>query len=307
MTTTIHPFSPEEIMAHLDGELTAHRSSEAAQHLAECRECQALAASLRSVTSSLAQWEVESSLRSAPVHVLHEPRPMSLPFWRQKWLMAASAAVLLLGISIAVKRSRLENFRPNGVSEVVATESIIGGSAESNSAYKPKTSQPAGDRSVLERFSNLQRGQPAEAPSSAAPAALPPAAEPQRPAVPAPTSKPLIARTAELAIVSQDFDHVRAEVQRITAAHGGYIGGMQLNMQKGTSRSLTASLQIPSTQLDNAIGDLKQLGKVSSESQGGQDVTQRSVDLDARLQNLKRTEARLQQILQTALAGFLRF
>ena len=44
--------------------------------------------------------------------------------------------------------------------------------------------------------------------------------------------------------------------------------------------------------------ELKQLGQVRSESQSGDDVTQRSTDLDARLANLQVTEQRLQQLLR---------
>ncbi len=46
-------------MAYLDGELPVERAASAATHLQECRECQILAAELKSISESLTAWEVE--------------------------------------------------------------------------------------------------------------------------------------------------------------------------------------------------------------------------------------------------------
>ena len=113
-----------------------------------------------------------------------------------------------------------------------------------------------------------------------------------------PDSGPSIVRTAQLSLISKDFDGIRAQVERLTAAHQGYIGQLQLNMSSGSARSLNATLKVPANQLDSAIREIKQLGRISSESQTGEDVTQRAVDLQARLSNLETTETRLQQMLR---------
>ena len=47
-------------MAYLDGELPVERAAAAAAHLQECRECQIVAAELKSVSESLATWEIEA-------------------------------------------------------------------------------------------------------------------------------------------------------------------------------------------------------------------------------------------------------
>jgi hypothetical protein len=64
-------------------------------------------------------------------------------------------------------------------------------------------------------------------------------------------------------------------------------------------RSLTATLRIPAQQLDAAMAELKKLGRVEDESQGGEEVTQQYVDLEARLANGIHTEQRLTEILRT--------
>ena len=47
------------------------------------------------------------------------------------------------------------------------------------------------------------------------------------------------------------------------------------------------------------MAELKKLGRVEDESQGGEEVTQQYVDLQARLANGKHTEQRLTEILRT--------
>ena len=56
-----HPFEQEEVMAYLDGEISADRASEIAQHMQQCAGCQEVAASFRNLSHELAAWEVETS------------------------------------------------------------------------------------------------------------------------------------------------------------------------------------------------------------------------------------------------------
>jgi hypothetical protein len=115
---------------------------------------------------------------------------------------------------------------------------------------------------------------------------------------------PLVVRTANLSLVANNFDNIRTQIEQITRQHNGYIGQLELNAENGAGRSLTASLRVPTAQLDPFIAQLKHLGRIRAESQSGEDVTQRSTDLDARLANLQLTEARLQRILQDRTASF---
>ncbi len=60
MSTNRHPIEQEELMAYLDGELSADQATEALSHLELCPECQTLAADFRGVSQELLVWEVES-------------------------------------------------------------------------------------------------------------------------------------------------------------------------------------------------------------------------------------------------------
>jgi anti-sigma factor RsiW len=108
---------------------------------------------------------------------------------------------------------------------------------------------------------------------------------------------PMIVRTAELSLSTNRFDQARAAVEEILKRHKGYVGELNVSTPSASARSLTGALRVPAAQLDAALADFKALGSVQQESQGGEEVTQRYVDLQARLTNAKHTEQRLTDML----------
>jgi hypothetical protein len=118
----------------------------------------------------------------------------------------------------------------------------------------------------------------------------------QKPGVP---ELPMIARTAGLTLVAKDFDKTRAAVEEILKRHNGYIGELNVSAPSDAGRTLTATLRIPAPQLEAALAELKQLGRVENELQGGEEVTAQYVDLAARLANAQHTEQRLTEILRS--------
>lgn len=109
----------------------------------------------------------------------------------------------------------------------------------------------------------------------------------------------MIARTAGLTLTTKEFDKTRTSLEEILRHHNGYMGELKVNAPADAGRSLTATLRITASQIDAALAELKKLGRVEDESQGGEEVTQEYVDLEARLANGKHTEQRLTEILRT--------
>ena len=109
----------------------------------------------------------------------------------------------------------------------------------------------------------------------------------------------MIARTAGLTLTTKEFDKARASLEDILKRHNGYMGELSVSAPSDTGRTLTATLRIPAQQLDSALAELKNLGRVENESQGGEEVTAQYVDLAARLANAQHTEQRLTEILRT--------
>lgn len=57
-TSTTHPVTPEELMALLDGELSADRAQSVSAHSESCTSCQEILFSLRTVTHQISNWHV---------------------------------------------------------------------------------------------------------------------------------------------------------------------------------------------------------------------------------------------------------
>jgi hypothetical protein len=109
---------------------------------------------------------------------------------------------------------------------------------------------------------------------------------------------PMIIRTAQLSLITKEFDKARTNIEAILKRHRGYVGELRVGGNTGSGRSLTATLRVPADQLDATLTDVKTLGRVESESQSGQDTTSEYVDLQARLGNARNTEQRLTDLLR---------
>src|ERR1700746_701446 len=60
MTTTGHSVAPEEIMAFLDGELSASEAQAVSAHLKACAQCAMVAEQFRATSEMLSRWDVEA-------------------------------------------------------------------------------------------------------------------------------------------------------------------------------------------------------------------------------------------------------
>jgi hypothetical protein len=118
------------------------------------------------------------------------------------------------------------------------------------------------------------------------------------PAGDAVATAPMIARTAELTLTTNEFDQARTALENILKRHSGYLGQLNVNAPTGAGRTLDATLRVPANQRDAAIAEVKTLGRVEAESQTGEEVTAQYVDLEARLSNARNTEQRLTDILR---------
>lgn len=109
---------------------------------------------------------------------------------------------------------------------------------------------------------------------------------------------PMIVRTASLALVTKEFEKMRTAIQEIVAKHGGFFGQLNVSGEANTGRTLSATVRVPADVLDKVLAELRNLGRVRTESQSGEEVTQQHVDLTARLSNAHATEKRLVEVLQ---------
>jgi hypothetical protein len=324
MNKIIHPIEPEELMAYLDGELTADRAAATAAHLGECAECQSLVAELRKVSQDLKSWEVEALEPGVSVVVataLAEKQSESQkgfrtfkPTWRellrQRWTTIAwagtAAAVLVLVFSAVTpnmlrSRSSTEQARQFGRVQQYAK---LAPAAPPPPAASPRSAVVAPSTSVASTDSSGFSHGLGDSGQSLSMNGRPAAdedksddSEPPTSAVP-PVHGPMIIRTAQLTLITKEFDKARANLEALLKQHRGFVGELKVGGNTGSGRTLTATLRVPADQLDGMLSDAKKLGRVESETQGGQDTTSEYVDLQARLSNAHNTAQRLTEILR---------
>ncbi len=109
----------------------------------------------------------------------------------------------------------------------------------------------------------------------------------------------MIVQTASLNILATNYDEASAAIEKLAAAHGGYVEKLDAKAQTGNARELTAALRIPTKQLDGFLADVRKLGHVEEETRSNEEVSDQYVDLQARLKSARATEQRLIELLGT--------
>ena len=107
----------------------------------------------------------------------------------------------------------------------------------------------------------------------------------------------MIERTASLSLIVKGLEAARTALEEITRNHDGYFAELSTSGQPNTARTLTASVRVPASQLDSTLAELRKLGELNEEKQGGEEVSRQYVDLKARLENGRHTEERLNELL----------
>ena len=75
----------------------------------------------------------------------------------------------------------------------------------------------------------------------------------------------MIVQTASLNILATNYDEASAAIEKLAAAHGGYVEKLDAKAQTGNARELSAALRIPTKQLDGFLADVRKLGHVEEE------------------------------------------
>ena len=304
-------------MAFLDGELSAERSQSFSTHVEACSECREVVASLRSTSHSLSNW----TAGIVPSHL-------------EKWVLDRSIATSNVSekgfLSKLGRFSRLPPALALAAAAVAFVLILIAGNAplykriasapRRAADYAPEPPAAEGRGSVGKLGSSAPAASPMGRPAvptgdtlaglysyDATKPVAPPPPPPGKPQVrlkittksgTEPT-EPMIARTVSLSIVAKDCDASRASLDSILARHRGYAAELNVATPQSAARTLQASLRIPAAQLVAAVAELKTLGRVESENQTGDEITQQHADLVARLKNSRETEERLQDVLRT--------
>jgi Domain of unknown function (DUF4349) len=114
---------------------------------------------------------------------------------------------------------------------------------------------------------------------------------------------PQIVKTATLGlgIAHGSFEDKVGEAHGVADSYAGFV--VESFASQGSGKRIAEGslvLRIPAESYDSALSRLRELGKVESLEESGQDVSKEFVDLNARIRQLRAVEAQLLELLQRA-------
>ena len=105
----------------------------------------------------------------------------------------------------------------------------------------------------------------------------------------------MLVRRGDLAAVVQDLTPPLIRTHSLTTSLGGYIAS-----ESRDDRTVSVSMRVPEPKLDVALDSLSELGTVTSRSVSSQDVTEETIDVEARIQSLTAERDQLRALVQRA-------
>lgn len=112
-----------------------------------------------------------------------------------------------------------------------------------------------------------------------------------------------IIKTGTVRLRVASFDAARSELVAAAESRGGYVAGSSATTHHDGNRTWTEGtlvLKVPSEEFDDAFDDVKTVGEVRSSESDSKDVTDRLVDIEARLENLRAQRDRLRTLYEEA-------
>jgi hypothetical protein len=322
MNTLEHVVAPEDVMAFVDGELSASDARVVREHLVLCAECALLAEQLRGTSEMLERWEV-SAVPGAVEEVV-SGKAGEARGWRifsrgifgrrfRMWQVVGfgCGAVIAAMLMVSVMN------RGNGHTVDFGDQAMIQrampiappGAVSGDILGSPRSMSPRDYGRAKDQMQALEKRkqQAAMSESLVSNGAL--ADKVQKGIIGGLATsgqaadvngrlRPMIARMASLTIVVKNVESARMALDAIVAKYQGYPATLNANAPEDGPRIVSGSIRIPAEDLALAIGELRALGRVVNETQSGEDVGQQHTDLVARLKTARETEERFQAILQ---------
>jgi hypothetical protein len=283
---TEHDAARAQFSALIDGVLTAAEAAEVEAHVAGCPACRADLAQLRATVTlvrgvepvqvpdgfaAAVRGRIQQLSAAAPRTTLPRWR-LALPRFGWSWKTAAAAASVALVAVFAVNLVR-EMFPSSAVYRV--NGELGRGQRDAREADRLAAPGSKLGQADLERSAQQ----------------VPSANEP------APFRR--VIRTGQIAIEVEKFDAAARRLLSIAEAAGGFVADSSYADEGGTPRG-TFVLRVPAARFGEVIRQVEGLGTVQRRQISGQDVTEEYIDLEARVRNLERQEARLLTFMDRA-------
>ncbi|MEO1590226.1 MAG: DUF4349 domain-containing protein [Cyanobacteria bacterium J06632_22] len=112
-----------------------------------------------------------------------------------------------------------------------------------------------------------------------------------------PAGRPQLIKRASLTLEISSIDEQLGDISRLIAAEQGDILDLQDRDPNSNLRSAFIRIRVPQGRLEALMERLVEIGKVDSRTMTAEDVSTQLVDLQARVRNLRQSEAALLEIM----------
>lgn len=112
-----------------------------------------------------------------------------------------------------------------------------------------------------------------------------------------------IVRTGSVELTVENFEATRNAIAAEAKRYGGYVGGSSQTLHRAENVSWTTGqvvVRVPSDRFSDLVGFAEEQGTVESVQTETEDVTDRLVELDARISNLEAKRSRLRSFYNRA-------
>ena len=116
---------------------------------------------------------------------------------------------------------------------------------------------------------------------------------------PADSTANMVIRTATASVEVDSLEIAIAQLKALATRIGGYVGNSQIEVGKRQQRQGEIEMKVPATRFEEALSGLTPIGRLESVNAEAEDVGEEFVDVTARMENAKRLEQRLIQLLGT--------
>jgi len=109
----------------------------------------------------------------------------------------------------------------------------------------------------------------------------------------------MVIRTADVSIEVDSLEPAVALVRQLATRFGGYVASTDITTGKSQLRNARLELKIPAQRFDESLSGLAPIGKLENVTVEAEDVGEQFVDVSARMENARRLERRLIDLLAT--------
>ena len=109
----------------------------------------------------------------------------------------------------------------------------------------------------------------------------------------------MVIRTGQASIEVDSLERAVSQVRALAGRIGGYVANTAMQTGRGQLRSASLEVKVPAERFEDGLGGLAALGRLESANVSAQDVGEEFTDVTARVNNSRRLESRLIDLLAT--------